>query len=276
MCSLFQFSTSAHLSLCEPGPQETPHPFTSVWMGRCGWAWYQVRMALVAALGNVNVATDFLMEGIPQHIDHFQTMETTGTGGSVGIQGSPSPGALSSNLESAAALGGAAGAAPGSSSSGQSNVLNFMRFHPQFNQIRQLVQENPAMLPNVLQQLGEQSEDLIALINQHPDDFVRLMNTLPEEDWAVSMGEGAEGGDEGDTPLGAFDMEGSSEMDGESVEGERSASGVTVELTSEEAEAVENLIAMVPGASRDDVLEAYMACDKNVEMAANLLFEGTM
>jgi UV excision repair protein RAD23 len=44
-----------------------------------------------------------------------------------------------------------------------------------------------------------------------------------------------------------------------------------VRLTQEEADAVERLIAM--GFPRQRAIEAYLACDKNEEMAANFLIE---
>ncbi|CAM9200166.1 unnamed protein product [Choristocarpus tenellus] len=242
----------------------------------------QVRAALVAAFNNISVATEYLMMGIPDHVDHFQTIDTAGGGGSIGIEGGLDSGSATHPSQTPSAPGRAVGEPPGAPER-QHNHLNFMRFHPQFAQIRQLVQENPNVLPNILQQLGQQSTDLVQMINDHPDDFVRLMNEpLEEED--IAMGElhtdgqseifleGFEDGEEGD-----LEDEGDEGGD-EEAEGGLPAQGgaVMVELTTAEAEDVENLMAMVPSATRDQVLEAYMACDKNAELAVNLLFEATL
>ncbi|CAN0233823.1 unnamed protein product [Ectocarpus fasciculatus] len=70
---------------------------------------------------------------------------------------------------------------------GEGNPLNFMRFHPQFDELRGLVRENPAMLPQVLQGLATQSPELIEKINQHPDDFLRLMNEPPDAEGQAIM-----------------------------------------------------------------------------------------
>mmetsp|Transcript_27900 Transcript_27900/g.99272 ORF Transcript_27900/g.99272 Transcript_27900/m.99272 type:complete len:81 (-) Transcript_27900:104-346(-) len=45
-----------------------------------------------------------------------------------------------------------------------------------------------------------------------------------------------------------------------------------VHLTREEADAVSRLAEL--GFSRDDCVQAFLACDKNESLAANLLFDG--
>ena len=50
--------------------------------------------------------------------------------------------------------------------------------------------------------------------------------------------------------------------------------GQTIRLTKEESDAVKRLQEL--GFSQEDAVQAYFACDKNEEMAANFLFEQKM
>lgn len=66
-------------------------------------------------------------------------------------------------------------------------VFDFLRNHPQFNLLRQMVQTNPQLLQPVLQQLGEQNPQILQLINTHQQEFIQLINEPVE-------GGGAQGG----------------------------------------------------------------------------------
>lgn len=55
-------------------------------------------------------------------------------------------------------------------------VFDFLRNHPQFNLLRQMVQSNPQLLQPVLQQLGEQNPQILQLINTHQQEFIQLIN----------------------------------------------------------------------------------------------------
>jgi len=81
------------------------------------------RAALAAAMGNADLAYEFLLTGIP----------TAAT---------PPP----------AVAGGAGGAVS----------IDALRRHPQFNMLKQLVQANPAALSQVLDLIGQQSPELLA------------------------------------------------------------------------------------------------------------------
>jgi UV excision repair protein RAD23 len=59
---------------------------------------------------------------------------------------------------------------------GGSGPFDFLRQHPQFNMLRQMVQQNPQLLQPVLQQLGQQNPQILQLINQHQQEFIQLLN----------------------------------------------------------------------------------------------------
>ena len=69
-----------------------------------------------------------------------------------------------------------AGAGAGAGADGDGGPLAALRDHPQFDALRLLVQRQPSSLQAVLQQIGQQSPELLNLIHAHQDEFIRLMN----------------------------------------------------------------------------------------------------
>ncbi|ORX41106.1 hypothetical protein BD324DRAFT_38881 [Kockovaella imperatae] len=135
-----------------------------------------------------------------------------------------------------AAGAGAAGAGRG----GQSEAMAAFANSPILQQLRQMVRENPAMIQPLLQRLMSSSPQIAQYINQNPQALYDFL--------------GIDAGDDGD---------GDDDMLGQQT--------TQINLTQEEAAAVERLEAL--GFDRAMVLQAYMACDKNEELAANFLFE---
>lgn len=60
-------------------------------------------------------------------------------------------------------------------------TLDDFRGHPQFNDLKRLVQGDPAMLSNVLQMIGQQSPNLLARIHENQNEFIALMNEPVDE-----------------------------------------------------------------------------------------------
>ena len=114
--------------------------------------------------------------------------------------------------------------------------------------IKCLCMNNPEKLPSILTNLKEHSPQLFELIKQHEEDFKNLLvSPLSEED------------------IRNF----------QSIQQElRRPPGQTIRLTKEESDAVKRLQEL--GFSQEDAVQAYFACDKNEEMAANFLFEQKM
>jgi UV excision repair protein RAD23 len=122
-------------------------------------------------------------------------------------------------------------------------ALDFLRNNPQFQALRTMVQANPQILQPMLQELGKQNPALLRLINENQAEFLRLINE--------AGGEGAEG----------------------DILGQLGAMPQSINLTPEEREAIDRLEGM--GFDRALVIEAFLACDKNEQLAANYLLENS-
>ncbi|XP_066516995.1 RAD23 homolog A, nucleotide excision repair protein a isoform X2 [Hoplias malabaricus] len=127
------------------------------------------------------------------------------------------------------------------------NPLEFLRSQPQFQNMRQLVQQNPSLLPSLLQQLDRDNPELLQQIRQHQELFIQMLNAPAGE------GEGPEGVEPAD--LGAMGDEGGN-VD-------------YIQVTAQEKEAIERLKAL--GFPEALVVQAYFACEKNENLAANFL-----
>ncbi|KAK3375106.1 XPC-binding domain-containing protein [Podospora didyma] len=148
-------------------------------------------------------------------------------------QGRGSGSARSTAGDSVAAA--AAAAAAAGQQQGLGN-LDFLRHNAQFQQLRQVVQQQPQMLEPILQQLGAGNPQLAQLIAQHPDQFLSLLSETG-------------GDDDAPLPPGAHQ----------------------ISVTEEERDAIERLVRL--GFTQDQAVQAYFACDKNEELAANFLFD---
>lgn len=104
----------------------------------------EVRHCLRAANGNPDIAVEFLTNGIPP-----------------GMQPGEQQMGVSSTSSTSASSGG---------------TLAGLRNHPQFNDLRRLVQSNPAMLQRVLTQIGQQQPELLTEINANQEAFLQMMN----------------------------------------------------------------------------------------------------
>lgn len=199
-----------------------------------GYEREQVIAALRASFNNPDRAVEYLLMGIP--------------GDREGQAGADPPQAVSGPTPPLPAAAGAAATTittPSTPSSG-GNPLDFLQNQPQFQQMRQIIQQNPSLLPALLQQIGRENPSLLQQISQHQEQFIQMLNDpIPES--------GSQGG-------------------GRGVAAEAGSGHMNyIQVTPQEKEAIERLKAL--GFPEGLVIQAYFACEKNENLAANFLLQ---
>ena len=208
--------------------------------------------------------------------------------------------------------------------------LDALRNHPQFNDLRRLVQTNPSTLQTVLAQIGQQQPELLRAINDNQAEFLQMMNepvdATESQPPSPSVGSGVDGASANpfsmdptqlSTLLSSMppnEQASMAQMMGMTVEQLRETAQMisampqeqvqqymqmamaaqnmdmgnlanmmgspemrgggeqVLRLNEEEMAAVNRLTDM--GFDRTEAAQAYLACDKNEALAANLLMDG--
>ncbi|XP_055009234.1 UV excision repair protein RAD23 homolog B isoform X2 [Boleophthalmus pectinirostris] len=127
------------------------------------------------------------------------------------------------------------------------NPLDFLRTQPQFHTMRQLIQGNASLLPALLQEIGRENPDLLQEISNHQQEFIQMLNE-PNPGSVSTAGDGAGSGRAGNTGGQNY-----------------------IQITPQEKEAIERLKAL--GFPEGLVVQAYFACEKNENLAANFLLQ---
>ncbi|KAF0641933.1 hypothetical protein SNK03_008070 [Fusarium graminearum] len=224
-------------------------------MEAMGFERSQIEAAMRAAFNNPDRAVEYLLNGIPDNIRQEQQQREAAPAAPAAQPSQPAAAAPQGGEEGgvnlfdlAAQHGGtnarggsggneaaAAAAAAAAGQGGDLGNLDFLRHNAQFQQLRQIVQQQPQMLEPILQQLGAGNPQLAELIASNPDQFLQLLGEYADDD--VPLPPGAQ----------------------------------AISVTEEERDAIERLCRL--GFDRDAAIQAYFACDKNEELAANFLFD---
>lgn len=162
--------------------------------------------------------------------------------------------------------------------------LAFLRMQPQFQQMRQVIQQHPPLLNAVLQQIGQTNPALLQLISQNQEAFVRMLNEPVEGTVGTAGGRTApaSGGNVGATAgnlsaaLGAGTGAGIGAVAGAGTGAgtgaapiEATLGSIDITVTPQDREAIERLKGL--GFPEALVIQAYFACEKNENLAANFL-----
>lgn len=231
----------------------------------------QVVAALRAAFNNPERAIEYLFNGIPAGLAAAPAPAASASSGTAVASptpatsaptagDSPAPSSPGAGAPGAGAPGGAGSISPEMLASmltrgaGGGGPFDWLRQIPNFDQIRAMIQANPALLNPLLQQLASINPAILNLIRDHQAEFMAVINAPLPEGLDMSAlaaggmpGMGAGAGSPGAPPPGA------------------------IRLTTEEAQSIERLQGF--GFSRHAALEAFLVCGKDETVAANYLFE---
>lgn len=219
----------------------------------------QIEKALRAAFNNPHRAVEYLLTGIPESLqrhadqqisapvgestantsnDHEDGHEHEGEGHGENLFEAA---AAAAQGEGGNAAGGAGGAETDADELGEDNQMRLLRT---------ALQTNPELIQPLLEQLAASNPQVAALIQQDPEGFIRSFLGSSDDmgfDFEEGEGEGVEGAGQGNDP-----------------------ETVRIALTEQDESAINRLCEL--GFDRNLVIQVYMACDKNEEVAADILF----
>lgn len=209
-------------------------------MMEMGYERPQIEQALRAAFNNPHRAVEYLLTGIPESLRAPVAAEAP-AGAS---EGAPEEVAGDAEAEAAEAAEEAgvhenmfdvAHAAAADGEGAEEDRLALLRA---------AIQSNPEMVQLALQELAASNPQVAQLIEQDPEGFIQTFLGGPgDDDMAYDYEEGEEEG------------------------------VVRIQLTEQDESAVRRLCEL--GFDRDTVLQVYLACEKNEEVAADILFRDT-
>ena len=223
----------------KPEPKPQPQPVENKYASQIaslvdmGFEKSQAEAAIKAARGQIDLAVDFLYNGIPEGVndnDNDQFME--------------------------------GGNEPQMEGEGEAEGEEEVDPLKQTASIAKIIcQNDPTKLTNLLQNIQQTDPDLFSLINEREEEFKNLLEQpVNEED------------------LRNFRMfQQDLGMGGGHGTGQHAHQGgqIRLNLTQQDREAI-NRLKELGNFNEADVVQAYIACDKNEEMTANYLFEQKM
>lgn len=209
----------------------------------------QVEEALHAAFNDPHRAVEYLVTGIPANLRRplvpaavVPISESTEDAGAVEDESEQ-------NMFDAAAAAAAQGQGnAGRRASVRRNELEDadMTDSDQMQMLRTALTSNPELIQPLLEQLAASNPQIAQMIQEDPEGFIRSFLNASNDD------------------LG-FEVEGEDADHTEDAEGE-----IRIQVTEADESAINRLCEL--GFERDLVIQIYMACDKNEEVAADILF----
>ncbi|KGU29542.1 UV excision repair protein Rad23 [Candida albicans P34048] len=251
----------------------------------------QVEAALRAAFNNPHRAVEYLLTGIPESLQHpvapaqppatgtAPAQQTEGNTSESGQQGedeehegdestqhenlfeaaaAAAAGAGAGGAGSGAGAGGA-GSGAGAGAGSAEGDIGGLGDDQQMQLLRAALQSNPELIQPLLEQLAASNPQIANLIQQDPEAFIRMF-------LSGAPGSGNDLGFEFEDESGETGAGGAAAA----ATGEDEQGTIRIQLSEQDNNAINRLCEL--GFERDIVIQVYLACDKNEEVAADILF----
>ncbi|AET39042.1 Rad23p Ecym_3572 [Eremothecium cymbalariae DBVPG len=264
-----------------------------------GYERSQVESALRAAFNNPDRAVEYLLMGIPEHLQ--AAPQPAGSGVVAASQSMDTSSAIAPTVESATAgvttatthTGGASAhednlfaqaaaaesgdtagvteaSATGTLSHGSSPLQTIGLTFEDLMQLRGVINGDPEALPPLLESLSDRYPEVREQIMGNPEMFISMLlqavgGAIPSDSLDDAMSFRTEGeGEDGNTHANS-----EANPDGAVVSVSEAAQD-RLQLTSDDITAIDRLCEL--GFDRDLVVQVYVACDKNEDITADMLF----
>ncbi|XP_017019128.1 UV excision repair protein RAD23 homolog A [Drosophila kikkawai] len=245
-------------------------------MVEMGYPREQVERAMAASFNNPERAVEYLINGLPAEDGNlFNVNEEAINPSLIQVSGQ-------SNISAAST-----GERPTESNS---DPFEFLRSQPQFLQMRSLIYQNPHLLHAVLQQIGQTNPALLQLISENQDAFLNMLNQPIEGETDSGSGDSVSRVRNPTQISNIFASADAQEEEGrgtmaagrnptdatENLDFEQQPPGAgvaTIRINPQDQGAIERLKAL--GFPEALVLQAYFACEKDEELAANFLLSSS-
>jgi len=198
----------------------------------------QVLRAMRASFNNADRAVEYLTTGFPAHAEAEGPSPAVSSASPTQSPATTTPSLTTNQPQNLFQLAQQQQQAGVSGPGAQPN-LEALGDNPQIQHLREQITQNPALLQYLIQQLGSQNPSIAQMLAENPEAVLQHLGIEPGD------------GDGDGTPI--------------------PPGAQVVSVTEEERAAIQRLEAL--GFPRQDAAEAYFACDKNEELAANYLFE---
>lgn len=202
----------------------------------------QVEAALRAAFNNPHRAVEYLLTGIPESFQS-SVAPPTAVAEPDSHDDTNDDSNHGENLFEQAAAAHQGGNDDASAPSGLSELGD----DAQMNLLRNMLETSPEMLQQFIEQMSESNPQIAALIQQDPEGFMRTFMGRAGDEAGFEVDDGEGEGAHGDEP-----------------------GTVRISLTEQDENAINRLCEL--GFDRDMAVQVYLACDKNEEVAADILF----